>query len=182
MSDASHIRQQLQSVTFGTVFSDTIDNRFTISLLDLKTVSMRKNRWRNQRMQTDINSNPLQWNETKKTWKHLAIKSTNHNPNIKLKNIRVDVRYSVNFCKQVEGENNYIQSKRNHSKISLCLMNVKSDADIGRINTMINVVYKTIKQDVLTSLQNGKLMHRKDSEIKEKFNIYKSSYPHRYRV
>eukprot|EP01084_Bolivina_argentea_P089711 161820_1 len=175
MSDASHIRQQLQSVTFGTIFSDTINNRFTISLVDLATDVMRKNRWRDRRLQTDINSRPLQWNETKKTWKHLAIKSTNHNPTIKVKTIRIEVRYSVNFCKQVEGEKNFIQSKRNHSKISLCLMNVKSDADIGRINTMINIMYKLITQDVSTSLKTGKLVHRKNCEIKEKFN--KSLYP-----
>eukprot|EP01084_Bolivina_argentea_P089710 161819_1 len=177
MSHANHIRQPLQSVTFGTIFPDTIDNGFTLSLTNLATDVMRKNRWRERRKQTNINSNPLQWNETKKTWKHLAIKSsvTNSNPKIKLSKIRIEARYSVKFCKKVEGEKDYIPSKRNHSNITMSLMNVKSEADIGRINTMINIMYKLITQDVSTSLKTGKLVHRKNCEIKEKFN--KSLYP-----
>eukprot|EP01084_Bolivina_argentea_P292976 503824_1 len=143
---------------------------------------MRKNKWREKRKQTDINSNPLQWDESKRRWKCLAVKSTvsNYNPKVQTNKIRIQGRYSVSFCKKVQGEENYASSKRNHSSISLSLINLKATADIGRINQIINVMNKIIKKDVLTSLKDGKLVYRKCSEIKDMFN--KSSFPHKYKT
>ncbi len=174
-------RQPLQSIQFGTIVEDKPNGEYTICLNDLPSKSMRVNKWKEKRMETGHSVILYKWNGIKGCWKPFAtrnIKSTN--PTLKTRKIQIQARYSVSFCKKIEGKKKYIAKKRNHSSFVLSLINLKDEADIGHINEMINVMNKLIQQDVSKSYKNGELVYKKSNEIKKLFN--KASFPYKYKI
>ncbi len=173
------VREPLQAIQFGTIVGNSPDSVFTISINKLDTEWIRTNSWKQKRMQTG-NGNPLHWNNSQKRWTTLAVKSSRSHkpkPKIQILKVQIQARYSVCFCKNIEGKSEYSSSKRNHSRITLSDMNLRQQSDIGKINQLINIMYELITKDVSTSQNNGKLVHRKSHEIKLLFN--KTKFPNK---